>query len=82
MAVVALIISIIALIGAYVAYTKSGGSIDDLKRKVDDLHLTTEGLRSKLADALEKVEKKVRGESQNSECHPDTKGHTQQDAHV
>jgi hypothetical protein len=62
MAILSLIISIIALAIAYLAYTKSGGSIKEMKLKVDDLHLTTEGLRSKLADALETIEKKVRGE--------------------
>ncbi|MBN2108302.1 MAG: hypothetical protein JW832_12830 [Deltaproteobacteria bacterium] len=67
MAAVALCISIIALVVAYLSYTKSGGSTDDLKRKVEELHLTTEGLRSKLADALEKAEKKIRGEEKKPE---------------
>ncbi len=65
MAGIALIISILALVVAYLAYTKSGGSLDDLKQKVDDIHLTTEALRSKVADSLEKIEKKVRGEQQD-----------------
>jgi hypothetical protein len=39
MAGISLVISIVALVVAYLAYTKSGGSIDDLKRKVDELHL-------------------------------------------
>ena len=57
-----LIISIIALVIAYFAYTKSGGSITEMKRKVEDIHLTTEGLRNKTADILDNLEKKVRGE--------------------
>ena len=57
-----LIISIIALMIAYLAYTKSGGSIEEMKRKVEDIHLTTEGLRNKTADILDNLEKKVRGE--------------------
>ena len=35
-----LIISIIALVIAYLAYTKSGGSVEEMKRKVEDLGLT------------------------------------------
>jgi hypothetical protein len=63
----ALVISIIALIAACMAYKKSGGSVDDLKRKIDDLHLSTENLRSKMADSLEKIEKKVRGNEKKSD---------------
>ena len=62
----ALVVSIIALIAACMAYKKSGGSVDDLKRKIDDLHLSTENLRSKMADSLEKIEKKVRGDEKKS----------------
>ena len=43
MAVLSLIISIIVLIIAYLAYTRSGGSIEEMKRKVEDLGVTTEG---------------------------------------
>ncbi|MBN2108900.1 MAG: hypothetical protein JW832_15855 [Deltaproteobacteria bacterium] len=63
----ALVVSIIALIAACMAYKKSGGSVDDLKRKIDDLHLSTENLRSKMADSLEKIEKKVRGDEKKSD---------------
>ena len=70
MAVLSLIISIIVLIIAYLAYTRSGGSIEEMKRKVEDLGVTTEGLRSKLADALENLEKKVRGEERKSSDQP------------
>ena len=47
MAVLSLIISILALIVAYLAYTKSGGSIEEMKRKVEGLGVTTESVRSK-----------------------------------
>ena len=73
-----LIISIIALVIAYLAYTKSGGSVEEMKRKVEDLGLTTESLRSKMADALENLEKKVRGEEKKSEGQPRDKGAAQQ----
>ncbi len=62
MAALALILSIIALIFAYLAYTRSGGSTDELKEKVEDLGITTEKLRKKTADALGRLERTVRGE--------------------
>jgi hypothetical protein len=73
-----LIISIIALVIAYLAYTKSGGSIEEMKRKVEDLGLTTESLRSKMADALENLEKKIRGVEKKSEDQTGNKGAAQQ----
>jgi len=63
MAGLALIISIVALVFAYNAYRKSGGSIDELKAKVEELGITTETLRSKTADTLGRIEKKIRGEN-------------------
>ena len=62
----ALIISIVALLLAYSAYNKSGGSTDDLKSKVEALGISTENLRKKTADALNRFEKTVRGENKNS----------------
>ena len=73
-----LIISIIALGIAYLAYTKSGGSVEEMKRKVEDLGLTTESLRSKMADALENLEKKIRGAEKKPEDQPRDKGDAQQ----
>ena len=61
MATLALLLSIIALILAYLAYTRSGGSSDELRAKIDDLGITTETLRKKTADALGRLEKTVRG---------------------
>ena len=66
MAIVSLIISIIALVCAYVAYTKSGGSTEEMKRKLEDLGVHTETLRNRMADILETVEKKVRGEGEKN----------------
>ena len=75
-----LIISIIALVIAYLAYTKSGGSVEEMKRKVEDLGLTTESLRSKMADALENLEKKIRGVEKKPEDQPRDKCDSQQHA--
>ena len=60
-AVLSIIISIIALIIAYLAYAKRGGSIEEMKQKVEEIGASTETLRSKMADVLENIEKKVRG---------------------
>lgn len=71
MSVLALIISIIALIFAYNAYRKSGGSIDELKAKVEELGITTETLRSKTADTLGRLEKKIRGDNRQDKDETD-----------
>ncbi len=63
----ALIISIVALVFSYLAYTKSGGNAEELKAKVEDLGISTEGLRQKTADTLNKVEKMVRGDKAERE---------------
>ena len=78
MEALAIIISIIALVVAYLAYTKSGGSIAEMKRKVEELGVTTETLRNRTADILENLEKKVRGEEKKSEGQPRDKGAAQQ----
>ena len=71
MHVIALIFSVIALIFSYLAYRKSGGTTEELKAKVEDLGLTTEKLRAKTADALNRLEKSLRGE--NRAATPETK---------
>ena len=60
MAGLALIISIIALIFAYLAYKKCGGTADELKSNVEGIGLSTENLRKKTADALGRLEKMIR----------------------
>jgi len=62
MSILALIISIIALIFAYKAYQLSGGTAEELKTKIDDLGISTENLRKKSADAVNRFEKILRGE--------------------
>jgi hypothetical protein len=59
---VALFISIAALIVACIAYQRSGGSLDEMKKKIEELGITTESLRAKTADLLNSFEKKLRGE--------------------
>ena len=74
MVTVTLIISIIALIIAIVAYSRTGG-VADLKKRVEALTNAGESmvskagdsLRDKTADVLGKVEDVVRGEEQAKE---------------
>jgi hypothetical protein len=62
MSILALIISIIALVFAYKAYQLSGGTADELKTKIDDLGISTENLRKKSANAVHCFENILRGE--------------------
>ena len=74
METVALIISIVALIIAIVAYSRTGG-VADLKKRVETLTNASESivskasdsLRDKAADMLGKVEDAVRGEDEVKE---------------
>ncbi|MEI6126737.1 MAG: hypothetical protein WCQ99_09330 [Pseudomonadota bacterium] len=77
----ALLVAIAAFILAYVAYKKSGGSVDELKKQVEDLGLTTESLRGKTADILENLEKKVRGEEKKADSQTGDADNTFQDKH-
>lgn len=70
MAGLAFIISIIALILAYLAYRQSGGATE-LRSKVEDIGISTDSLREKTADALTRLEKLVRGEQTKSEASPE-----------
>jgi hypothetical protein len=60
MAGLAFVISIVALVLSYLAYRQSGGTVE-LKSKVEQLGLTTDTMRDKLADVLSRMEKAVRG---------------------
>ena len=67
MSILALIISIIALIFAYKAYQHSGGTAEELKTKIDDLGISTENLRKKSADAVNRFDKILRGEKKEQD---------------
>jgi len=60
MAGLAFVISIVALVVSYLAYRQSGGTVE-LKSKVEQLGITTDTMRDKLADVLSRMEKAVRG---------------------
>ena len=60
MAGLSFVISIVALVVSYLAYRQSGGTVE-LKSKVEQLGITTDTMRDKLADVLSRMEKAVRG---------------------
>jgi hypothetical protein len=63
---ISFLLSIIALIVAIIAYRRSGGSMDEMKQKVEELGITTESMRTRMADLLNSFEKKLRGEDKPS----------------
>jgi hypothetical protein len=69
---ITLLIAVVALIIAILAYQRTGGTADlkrqvesttsplDLKKQVDSLAAMTDSLREKTADALDRLEKVIR----------------------
>lgn len=60
MEVFTLIIAVVALVLAVVAFMRTGG-IGDLRRRLDTLATTTGAARDRTADALDRLERLVRG---------------------
>ena len=72
MEAITLLIAVVALILAILAYQRTGGTADlkrhieanvsspDLKRQIDALAAMTDSLREKTADALDRLEKVIR----------------------
>jgi hypothetical protein len=72
MEAITLLIAVVALILAILAYQRTGGTIElkrhieagasspDLKRQIDALLAMTDSLREKTADALDRLEKAIR----------------------
>jgi len=58
---ITLVIAVVALILAYKAYTRSGGSIEEMRSSINELGISTEKIRQMTADTLSKMEKSVRG---------------------
>jgi len=77
MEILALIIAVVALVLAFVAIKRTGGLGDirrqvealrgDIREQVDALGPTTETMRGKTADALDKLEQFVRGKERPSQ---------------
>ncbi len=89
MEILALIIAVVALILAFVAIQRTGGLGDirrqiealrgDIRQQVDALGPTTETMREKTADALDRLEQLVRGKERPSQGDP-AKGGTQDES--
>ena len=60
MEIMTLVISVVALLIAVLAYRRTGG-IQDLRRQVSTLSSVTDTLRTKTANTLDRMEKTVRG---------------------
>lgn len=60
MDIVTLIIAVLALVIAVLAYIRTGG-VEDLRSQVKAVGPATEALRTKTADALDRLEGVVRG---------------------
>lgn len=70
---IALVLSIIALIVAIVAYGRTGG-IKEVKAQVSTLGNSVESVRERTADALGKVERLVRGSEKTPSGKPPDEG--------
>lgn len=66
MSVLALIIAIIALIVAILAYQRTGGELE-LRRRIDSLSGALDNLREKTADLLDRMEAALRKKEQKEE---------------
>jgi hypothetical protein len=76
MVILALVIAIIALIVAYKAYTRSGGTVEEMRASINEIGHSTEKFRKMTADALSKMEKSVRG---GEAAQPDAEAPTEND---
>lgn len=71
MEIVTLIIAVAALVFAVIAFTRTGG-IQDLRRQVEALGPTTATARDRTADALDRLERLIRGREKPQEERPGT----------
>lgn len=60
MAVLSLLFSVVALVLASLAYARTGG-VKDLRGQVTNLGSSLDSVRSRTADALDRVERLIRG---------------------
>lgn len=67
MEVLTLLIAVVALVIAVMAFQKAGGGIQDLRRQLDELskksEQATRGARETAADVLDRLESLIRGQS-------------------
>lgn len=60
MEAVTLIIAVVALVIAILAFARAGG-VQDLRHQVEVLGVRTEGARDRTADILDRLERAIRG---------------------
>jgi hypothetical protein len=60
MEVITLIIAVIALVVAVAAFARAGG-LQDVRHRLETLNVTAESAREKAANALDRLERLVRG---------------------
>lgn len=70
MEILSLVIAVIALVVAVAAFKRTGG-VQDLKRQVQGLSSTTESVRDRTADALNRLEQRIRGRERAKPDEPD-----------
>lgn len=75
MEVLALLIAIVALVIAIMAFQRTGGGMRDLRRQIEDLteksEQATKGARDMTADALSRLETFIRGQQKPSPAQQD-----------
>jgi len=69
METLALIIAVIALVIAVAAFMRTGG-VRELKHQVQTLNSTTDSVRDRTADALNRLEQLVRGKERSKPDEP------------
>jgi hypothetical protein len=67
--VLALIIAIVALVLASVAFARSGG-VEDLRRQMQNIGSTTSSARDRTADVLDRLEQLIRGKDKREPGEP------------
>lgn len=75
MEAVTLIIAVVALVVAILAFARTGG-IGNLRRQLDSMSSRTESARDRTADALDRLERLIRGKGKSE---PEREGGPDQD---
>lgn len=77
MEMITLLIAVVALVIAILAFQRTGGGIRDLRRQIEDLteksEHATKGARDKTADALSRLETFIRGQQKPTPTKQETR---------
>jgi len=69
MEIVTLLIAVIALVFAVLAFARAGG-VADVRRQLESMSTTTATARDRTADALDRLERLIRGRDKPPEAPP------------